>query len=187
MGSLLTFIVFAIIIYRIIKKSGSGARNTRPVQNPQMNTQMNPPQSRVVTDADRERLNNYRQRKGMVQQTMMRQAANPDIVERAKNNTAKYQADTTKEQLELEHGHSESMKTTGAKEYAAARKEAHPHDAAHVAKALDMQDGELLDTVENLMVKGFDGNLSFERDFVGEGMDMINSFSIPRTELDSIL
>lgn len=185
MGSILTFIVFAIIIYRIIKKSGSAKQNTRPMQNPQMNPQMNPSHVRVMTDADRQRLNNYRQRKG--RQTTMRQTANPNILERAKNNTAKYQDDSTKEQLESEHGHSESMKSTGALEYAAAQKKAHPHDAAHVAKELAMQDGALLGTVEDLMVKGFDGRLSFERDFVGEGMDMINSFCVPQMEFESII
>ncbi len=183
MGSILTFIVFAIIVYRIVKKSGTAAQNKRRMQNPQMNRQMNPQMNpshvRVMTDADRQRLNNYRQRKGKVQ--------NPNILERAKNNTAKYQDDSTKEQLESEHGHSESMKSTGALEYAAAQKKAHPHDAAHVAKELAMQDGALLGTVEDLMVKGFDGSLSFERDFVGEGMDMINSFCVPQMEFESII
>ena len=28
------------------------------------------------------------------------------------------------------------------------------------------------------MVKGYDGNLSFERDFLGEAMDMINRFTL---------
>lgn len=52
-------------------------------------------------------------------------------------------------------------------------------DAAHVSKHVEEQDAQLLGTVEDLMVKGYDGKLSFERDFLGEAMDMINSFSIP--------
>ena len=52
-------------------------------------------------------------------------------------------------------------------------------DAAHVSKHVEEQDAQLLGTVEDLMVKGYDGKLSFERDFLGEAMDMINSFCIP--------
>jgi len=33
--------------------------------------------------------------------------------------------------------------------------------------------------VADLMIKGYDGNLCFERDFVGEGMDMISRFTVP--------
>ena len=36
----------------------------------------------------------------------------------------------------------------------------------------------ILGDVQDLMVKGYDGNLQFERDFLGEAMDTINSFSI---------
>ena len=35
--------------------------------------------------------------------------------------------------------------------------------------------------IEDLMIKGYDGKLPFERDFVGEGMDMISRFTVPDT------
>lgn len=35
---------------------------------------------------------------------------------------------------------------------------------------------QILGDVSDLMVKGYDGNMTFERDFLGEAMDMINSF-----------
>ena len=44
----------------------------------------------------------------------------------------------------------------------------------HMEPAAHAEDENLLGSVEDLMVKGYDGNLSFERDFVGEAMDMIN-------------
>lgn len=165
MASFLTFILFAVIIFRIVMKSSQAQKLNRPNQYPGQQPQNQPVYQRQP-----------------VRQQQRQQQRNQTIVDRAKQNTARYQADTTKQQMEREHRHSESVKTTGVKEYAAAQKEAHPHDAAHVAKELDAQDGTLLATVEDLMVKGVDTSLSFERDFLGEAMDMINSFSMPSME-----
>ena len=129
MVSFLTFILFVVIVFRITMKSSTkqSQNRPRPMQQPQ-----NPA--------------------GKQSQPMMQQPVKQSIVERAKQNTAKYQADATKQQMEREHRHLESVKTTGVKEFAAAQKEAHPHDAAHVAKELAKQDGTLLGTVEDLMV-----------------------------------
>lgn len=165
MASFLTFILFAVIIFRIAMKSSQAQKLNRPNQYPGQQPQNQPVYQRQP-----------------VRQQQRQQQRKQTIVDRAKQNTARYQADTTKQQMEREHRHSESVKTTGVKEYAAAQKEAHPHDAAHVAKELDAQDGTLLATVEDLMVKGVDTSLSFERDFLGEAMDMINSFSMPSME-----
>ena len=62
-----------------------------------------------------------------------------------------------------------------------AEKEARPQilerAAGNVAKYKENQTNEsLLGNIEDLMVKGYDGELSFERDFVAEALDMINSF-----------
>lgn len=43
----------------------------------------------------------------------------------------------------------------------------------------DVISNDVLGTIEDLMIKGYDGNLCFERDFVGEAMDMISRFSVP--------
>ena len=37
----------------------------------------------------------------------------------------------------------------------------------------------MLGNIEDLMIKGYDGNLCFERDFVSEGLDMISRFTVP--------
>jgi hypothetical protein len=102
---------------------------------------------------------------------------NPDILANAKKNVKKYEPDVTLEQLETEHEHTERSKRTVSPEEQQRKKEQHPHDAAHVAAAVGKEDESILGTVEDLMVKGYDGKLSFERDFVGEGMDMITRFT----------
>ena len=90
----------------------------------------------------------------------------PPIVERAKQNTSAYVPDVTLETLEAEHQHSERVAP-----------------AVHVDLEHDIDLGEsMLGSVEDLMAKGYDGNLCFDRDFVGEGLDMISRF-VPPTEI----
>ena len=102
-------------------------------------------------------------------------AATPGIVQRAKANTKKYEADETLRELESEHKHSEKVSSAEAAYVAKDREE---HMKMHMEPAAHAEDENLLGSVEDLMVKGYDGNLSFERDFVGEAMDMINRFTL---------
>lgn len=88
------------------------------------------------------------------------EARNTTILQRAKTNTDEDKVDVTLETMETEHDHSERV--TLAVHY-------HPED---------VMSENMLGGVEDLMVKGYDGNLCFERDFVGEAMDMIGRFSV---------
>lgn len=99
----------------------------------------------------------------------------PDIVQRAKSNTKKYEADETLHELETEHKHSEKVSSAEAAYVAKDRAE---HLKMHTEPAPRVEDENLLGSIEDLMVKGYDGNLSFERDFLGEAMDMINRFTL---------
>ncbi len=99
----------------------------------------------------------------------------PDIVQRAKANTKKYEADETLHELEREHKHSEKVSPAEA---AYVAKEREDHLKLHTEGAPRVEDENLLGSIEDLMVKGYDGNLSFERDFLGEAMDMINRFTL---------
>lgn len=102
-------------------------------------------------------------------------AATLSIVQRAKANTKKYEADETLHELESEHKHSEKVSSAEAAYVVKDREE---HMKMHMEPAAHAEDENLLGSVEDLMVKGYDGNLSFERDFVGEAMDMINRFTL---------
>lgn len=99
----------------------------------------------------------------------------PDIVQRAKSNTKKYEADETLHELESEHKHSEKVSSAEAAYVAKDRAE---HLKMHMEPTPSVEDENLLGSIEDLMVKGYDGNLSFERDFLGEAMDMINRFTL---------
>lgn len=87
------------------------------------------------------------------------EADNTTILQRAKANADEDKVDVTLETMEAEHNHSERV---------APAEHHHPQDIIPE---------NILGKVEDLMIKGYDGNLCFERDFVGEGLDMISRFS----------
>lgn len=51
----------------------------------------------------------------------------------------------------------------------------------------DFSSNDILETVSDLMIKGYDGTLCFERDFLGEAMDMIGRFQPPTEIPDSFI
>ena len=139
--------------------------------NAQQNAYAQPKQQkRQMTAAERAKLDAYRQQKAAEKSA---QPAN--IVDRAKQNANKYAEDTTLEQLEKEHKHSERESKAEA-DYVA--KEREEHRKLHTEPIPPVEEESLLGSVQDLMIKGYDGNLSFERDFVGEAMDLLNSFTV---------
>ncbi len=89
------------------------------------------------------------------------EARNTSILERAVKNADEDKVDITLETMEREHNHSERVSLA---------EHHHPEDVIPE---------NMLGTIEDLMIKGYDGNLCFERDFVGEAMDMISCFTVP--------
>lgn len=148
---------------------------------------------RVVTDADRARLEEYRRKKAAsgayvpsepvspnqnTSANRQRNAAQPNIVERAKANSRKYaEKDETLSEMEREHKHSERVGSAVAGYVERERKE---HRKMHEEPAPRVEETSLLGSVEDLMTKGFDGSLSFERDFIGEAEDMLAAFTMSR-------
>ena len=144
---------------------------TQRSYNAQQNAYAQPKQpKRQMTAAERAKLDAYRQQKAAA-----KSAQPTNIVDRAKQNTKKYAEDTTLEQLEKEHKHSERESKAEAAYVAKEREE---HRKLHTEPIPPVEEESLLGSVQDLMIKGYDGNLSFERDFVGEAMDLLNSFTV---------
>ncbi len=147
------------------------ANQSQTAYNAKQNAYAQPTQQkRQMTEAERAKLDAYRQKKAAAKPT---QPAN--IVDRAKQNVNKYAEDTTLEQLEKEHKHSERESKAEAAYVAKEREE---HRKLHTEPIPPVEEESLLGSVQDLMIKGYDGNLSFERDFVGEAMDLLNSFTV---------
>lgn len=169
-------IIWAIIlgaIFYINKKSkNAGSKNTQPnkprPQQKQMQQIWNSMQNTVQSGMNA--LNQTYQQKPQPQM----QQSNPDIVQRAVKNNARFADDTTQKELETMHGHSEAQQRL-AQEHSRNCQTLHTK-AADGAKIIEAETQSMFGSVEDLIAMGYSGNLEFERDFLGEGLDMINNF-----------
>lgn len=173
-------IIWAIIlgaVFYINKKSKSaGSKNTQPnkprPQQKQIQQIWNSMQNTVQSGMNA--LNQTYQQKPQPQMQQRPQQSNPDIVQRAVKNNARFADDTTQKELETMHGHSEAQQKM-AQEHSRNCQTLH-NKAADGAKIIEAETQSMFGSVEDLIAMGYSGNLEFERDFLGEGLDMINNF-----------
>lgn len=183
-------IIWAIIlgaVFYINKKSkNAGGKNTqpnkpRPQQKKQVQQIWNSMQNTVQSGMNA--LNQTYQQKPQPQRPQMQQRvqpqprpqqSNPDIVQRAVKNNARFADDKTQKELETMHGHSEAQQRI-KQEHSRNCQTLHTK-AAEGAKVIEAETQSMFGSVEDLIAMGYSGNLEFERDFLGEGLDMINNF-----------
>ena len=179
-------IIWAIIlgaVFYINKKSKSaGSKNTQPNKpRPQQkqiqqiwNSMQNTVQSGMNALNQTYQQRPQQQMQQRVQPQQRPQQSNPDIVQRAVKNNARFADDTTQKELEAMHGHSEAQQRM-AQEHSRNCQTLHTQ-AADGAKIIEAETQSMFGSVEDLIAMGYSGNLEFERDFLGEGLDMINNF-----------
>lgn len=149
-------IIWAIIlgaIFYINKKSKSaGSKNTQPnkprPQQKQMQQIWNSMQNTVQSGMNA--LNQTYQQKPQPQQRVQ-QPQRPQMQQRVQP------------QQRMAQEHSRNCQTLHTK-------------AADGAKIIEAETQSMFGSVEDLIAMGYSGNLEFERDFLGEGLDMINNF-----------
>ena len=196
-------IILGAIFYINKKSKNAGSKNTqpnkpRPQQQKQMQQIWNSMQNTVQSGMNA--LNQTYQQKPQPQRPQMQQRAqqpqrpqmqqrvqqprpqqrvqpqqsNPDIVQRAMKNNARFADDTTQKELETMHGHSEAQQSI-KQEHSRNCQTLHTK-AADGAKVIEAETQSMFGSVWDLIAMGYSGNLEFERDFLGEGLDMINNF-----------
>lgn len=151
-------------------QSGMNALNQTYQQKPQ------PQMQQRVQQPQRPQMQQRAQQpqRQQMQQRVQPQQSNPDIVQRAVKNNARFADDTTQKELETMHGHSEAQQRM-AQEHSRNCQTLHTK-AADGAKIIEAETQSMFGSVEDLIAMGYSGNLEFERDFLGEGLDMINNF-----------
>lgn len=182
MNIIIWVIILGAIFYIKKKSKNAGSKNTQPnksrSQQKQMQQIWNSMQNTVQSGMNA--LNQTYQQKPQpqmqqrVQQPQRPQQSNPDIVQRAVKNNARFADDTTQKEIETMHGHSEAQQRL-AQEHSRNCQTLHTK-AADGAKIIDAETQSMFGSVDDLIAMGYSGNLEFERDFLGEGLDMINNF-----------
>lgn len=178
MDVIIWVIILGAVFYINKKSKSAGSKNTQPnkprPQQKQIQQIWNSMQNTVQSGMNA--LNQtYQQRAQQSQRPQQRpQQSNPDIVQRAVKNNARFADDTTQKELEAMHGHSEAQQRM-AQEHSRNCQTLHTK-AADGAKIIEAETQSMFGSVEDLIAMGYSGNLEFERDFLGEGLDMINNF-----------
>ena len=178
MDVIIWVIILGAVFYINKKSKSAGSKNTQPnkprPQQKQIQHIWNSMQNTVQSGMNA--LNQtYQQRAQQSQRPQQRpQQSNPDIVQRAVKNNARFADDTTQKELETMHGHSEAQQRM-AQEHSRNCQTLHTK-AADGAKMIEAETQSMFGSVEDLIAMGYSGNLEFERDFLGEGLDMINNF-----------
>ena len=155
-------------------QSGMNALNQTYQQKPQPQMQQRAQQSQRPQMQQRAQQPQRPQMQQRVQPQQRPQQSNPDIVQRAVKNNARFADDTTQKEIETMHGHSEAQQRL-AQEHSRNCQTLH-NKAADGAKIIEAETQSMFGSVEDLIAMGYSGNLEFERDFLGEGLDMINNF-----------
>ena len=155
-------------------QSGMNALNQTYQQRPEPQMQQRAQQSQRPQMQQRAQQPQRPQMQQRVQPQQRPQQSNPDIVQRAVKNNARFADDTTQKELEAMHGHSEAQQKL-AQEHSRNCQTLHTK-AADGAKIIEAETQSMFGSVEDLIAMGYSGNLEFERDFLGEGLDMINNF-----------
>ena len=155
-------------------QSGMNALNQTYQQKPQPQMQQRAQQPQRPQMQQRAQQPQRPQMQQRVQPQQRPQQSNPDIVQRAVKNNTRFADDTTQKELETMHGHSEAQQRL-AQEHSRNCQTLH-NKAADGAKIIEAETQSMFGSVEDLIAMGYSGNLEFERDFLGEGLDMINNF-----------
>lgn len=182
MNIIIWVIILGAIFYINKKSKNAGSKNTQPnkprSQQKQMQQIWNSMQNTVQSGMNA--LNQTYQQKPQpqmqqrVQPQQRPQQSNPDIVQRAVKNNARFADDTTQKEIETMHGHSEAQQRL-AQEHSRNCQTLHTK-AADGTKIIEAETQSMFGSVDDLIAMGYSGNLEFERDFLGEGLDMINNF-----------
>ena len=182
MNIIIWVIILGAIFYINKKSKNAGSKNTQPnkprSQQKQMQQIWNSMQNTVQSGMNA--VNQTYQQKPQpqmqqrVQPQQRPQQSNPDIVQRAVKNNARFADDTTQKEIETMHGHSEAQQRL-AQEHSRNCQTLHTK-AADGAKIMEAETQSMFGSVYDLIAMGYSGNLEFERDFLGEGLDMINNF-----------
>lgn len=158
--------VMVFFVVKVASKSSAASQNVakkNQVYRQQINTM--PQQMNYVQQQRPVQQMNYAPQQSPVQRPVQQPT---NIVERAKKNNERFEKDDVLEQMQKEHNHSEKVLAT--------EKVVHTKGCNLYDPTAEVE--SMLGSVEDLMVKGYDGKLNFQRDFLGEGLDMINSFMI---------
>lgn len=171
MDALITLIIIGAIISKFVKAFGKN-NEKKSVKQTQPNQKRQPVQQRPQQNAYYYN-NKQKATKERLQQkygSQQKPAQKSDILAKAKGNVQEKAQDTIQQQMHAEV----------CRDY---RDTSHvmPDVKVHKEQSAECDTGETSDImkrVNDLIVTGYSGDMNFERDFIAEGVDMLNRYSL---------
>lgn len=140
--------------------SGTGRGNAeRASNNAYYYEQQRATKDRLRQKYDRQTTNSY-----------AKNASKTDILTRAKENVQEEEQDVFKQEV-----HAEVCSEYRSHAETAPNLTAH---AGHSPECVAEDASDIIKRVNDLIVMGYDGSMDFDRDFIAEGVEMLNSFSL---------
>lgn len=172
MDTLITLIILGAFIRKALKKSeGKKAKKTAKQSVPNQKRQSDRPVQRT-TQAQHDTYYQQKKTKERLQKKygLQQPSGKTDILSRAKENVQKAEPDTIQKEVHAEV--CRDYRDTGHK---AADVKIHRMQAVNCAAE---EESDIIKRVNDLIVTGYSGDMKFDRDFIAEGIDMINRFSL---------
>jgi len=182
MDGLITLIIWGVIISKIVKAvkgeekkntSKSSAKKGSQYQQSRQTVQQRPVQRTTQAQRDayyygqqkntKERL---QQKYGVKQNTAVKQ----DILSRAKENVKENEPDAMEQQI-----HAEVCRDFKEHAHATSDVLEHKEQSAFCDTG---EESDIIKRVNDLIVTGYSGDMVFDRDFIAEGVDMLNRFTV---------
>lgn len=170
---MINFLVVVIVIVVIIKAVSTDAKRSAQQNNNSVQP-ARPIQPAVQAQQIRQAQQARQAQSARAVQQKNNNSQIPQILQKAKSNNEKYADDKTLKEIEKSHNHTETYQKDKVEHSRMC------HTLGKDENAIEVSEN-ILGNIDDLMIKGYSGTLSFERDFVSEGLDMISEFTVPDT------
>ncbi|MBR2402235.1 MAG: hypothetical protein IKB01_05675 [Lachnospiraceae bacterium] len=182
MDGLIGLIIWIAIISKIVKAlKGEDKKKTGQRQNVQhhqytqqrQTSQQRPVQRTTQAQRDAYYYNQQKSTKERLQQKYtipQKPVPKSDILSRAKENVQENEPDVMQQQV-----HAEVCRDFRATAHATSDVELHKELSALCDTG---EESDIIKRVNDLIVTGYSGDMNFDRDFIAEGVDMLNQFTV---------
>ena len=182
MDGLITLIIWGVIISKIVKAvkgeekkktSKAPVPNRNQYQQPRQTVQTRPVQRTTQAQRDAYYYSQQKNTKERLQQKYGVQQNTPekqDILSKAKSNVKENESDVMEQQI-----HAEVCRDFKENAHATSDVLRHKEESVFCDTG---EESDIIKRVNDLIVTGYSGDMAFDRDFIAEGVDMLNRFTV---------
>ena len=173
MEGLIGLIFWAVIVSKIVKAVKGDKKKKRQNVQQRQTVQQRPVQKTTQAQRDAYYYSQQKSTKERLQQkygAQQKPAQKSDILSRAKENVEENEPDKMEQQI-----HAEVCRDFRATAHATSDVAVHKEESPLCDTG---EESDIIKRVNDLIVTGYSGDMNFERDFIAEGVDMLNRFTV---------